>query len=414
MLLLFLILLSGSPQAGPEAEQKAADRILVSIPDEVSGDRDILFRSDGSAALWTGKAHSTGRIAMWTNDKKGEEYDHIQFPVLSGDEKVLAFVAINGLKRFVVAGGRQEPAMEGITRPVLNQDGSVVAYRANAGLGEVMVVNGKAGEAFEKVHSPIFHPVSSEVCYVAQAGGKAFVVCGTDKVGTHDEAWFPAFSRDGKHLAYGAKEARHQFVVIDRKRGKEYDEVSAPKFAPDDRTVVYSARIGEKWVVVLGEKESAPWDYADCPVVGPQGDLLAWIIGPKGNSRVLFKGKESPAFDSFYAMWTDLNGRYFTEPAVSANHVGFAYRGKRGQKWHVYDGTTVGEPYDAIGRPVLSPDGAVVAYVASLQHSAHVIVGNRRWGPFTFAGPAVFSGNQAVSFGVLDGRELRWKTIPLQ
>jgi hypothetical protein len=390
------------------------ERRLAVIPEDISGTREILFRSDGSAVVWAAKSRTTGTAAIWINEYPLARFDSVQRPVLSTDGRTLAYEAVRGLQWFVVAGDRLDPPFDRLTQPYINADGKVVAYRAHMGDKEVMVINGKAGEAFKKVHTPMFNPATQEVAYAAAREKGDVIVVGTDIRAAHDETWFPRWSPDGKTLAYGAKQDGASFVVIGDRKLKTYERVSGPKFAPDGRLATYTATHEGRGFVVVGETEFGPFDQPLAYAIDIAGKPFAIASGKIGEQRILWKGVAGPPFETVLTIGIDPQLRVTFEPVISPDQSHTAFRARSKGKWHVIHDDRISDGYDEIREPVFSHDSLRLAYVAISEKSFFVVVGKTQWGPFLFAGPPRFSSDdRKLAFGVRVAKEFWWKVVDL-
>jgi len=155
-------------------EETWTERKLATIPLEVTvRNSGTIFSADGRAVFWAGKSEKTGKASIWKNQTPGEGFDNVQRQAINPDGRTLAYMAYEGRKVFMMAGGRRDPAFDVLTQAYISDDGNVVAYRAHTPEGEVMVVNGKIGRAYDKVHTPIFNPKTGEVAYVTSFKDKA-------------------------------------------------------------------------------------------------------------------------------------------------------------------------------------------------------------------------------------------------
>lgn len=210
----------------------------------------IALSADGRAVACKLVHARTGKESVAVNGRRGEEFDAVGAPVVSGDGRVAAYRARAGEKSFVVVGGRRGPPFDLMQEPALSPDGCVVAYaaaregrwRVVAGGREIpvdsepfqvfvspdgrrvgwwrmerkaeggslarVVVEGEEGEAFNLVGRPVFSPDGRIVAHWAEAGGRIFMVIGGRKVEVAGRLSDPVFSADGKKLGYGARLGR--------------------------------------------------------------------------------------------------------------------------------------------------------------------------------------------------------------
>jgi hypothetical protein len=217
----------------------------------------LCFSDDGSgvACRLTSKTSQSGCIAV--DGKRGEEFDRVGPPVLSGDGKHVAYRAHLGGRCFVVVDGDPGPDFEFMCDPAISADGKVVAYGAKQA-GQWTLFVGSARTPIPRQPSFVFlSPDGRSVGYGlpdSQGGGASRVrVVVNGKPGdAFSIVGVPVFSPDGKTLAYSADDGFRRCIVIGDRSvdvpGREGD----PVFSPDGRKVGYGARIGRDiWWKVL-------------------------------------------------------------------------------------------------------------------------------------------------------------------
>ena len=205
-----------------------------------------VWSADGSTIAWRLTSRSSPRECVARDDRRGEEFDRVGAPAVSGDGTRLAYRAHRGDRAFLVIDGMRGPEFDFISDPAVSADGSVVAYAAKAdgrwrilaggreipvdgppthlflsrdgrsvgwlreeGAGGVakvrVVVNGKAGEPFTLVGRPVFDMEGRLAAYAADDGSRQYVVIGETKVPVEGRLTDPVFSPDGRKIGYGAR-----------------------------------------------------------------------------------------------------------------------------------------------------------------------------------------------------------------
>jgi WD40 repeat protein len=167
----------------------------------------------------------------------------------------------------------------------------------------------------------------------------------------------PVLSDDGRTLAYVADDT----VVVNGVRGPPYANIRSLGLSDDGSVVAY---LGEDddgdWIVAGPRRIPTTSDVRDL-ALSPDGRRLAWIT----RQRVVVDGRPGP-------------------------------------------------PFEEVERPVFSPDGLGVAYVAKRDGRRVVVVNDREMEVDGHLEQLHFSpdGRRLGMLVTVDRREIRWKVIP--
>ncbi len=382
----------------------------------------------------------------------------------------------DGVEKLVAA----IPVEAGVTNRLLSvsPDGAVAAWveiRKSVAnpvpFRERVIVGGKKGPEFDSVGAAALWMKGNVLVYKGRMGEKTQVVVGERRHDAFDEVSGLVVSPDGRHVAYLAnvvasgKSLAKQVIVIDGSK-REYPHASAPTFKPDSNVVAYQANLQdpvrtERPVLVIGTTVTETADFESSPVFSANGRIMAWI-GPSprtGESEhMLFTSNEGMSLSKSYfsasrpslsangKTWAMVagskddpgefvvssigpgEGAKFEQclaPVLSADGASMAYvavrRDGTSRKTFVvrdqetspeYDWTPVPEE---LPQPVFSPNGKSIAYRASINGRPVLVIGKSRREGYAWVGaPAWSSDGKTVSFAAARGSDIVLRTVPAE
>lgn len=276
-------------QAGPELD--GIKSLAVRFDSQIMSFRDFndIFVNYGSSAeaaayslpLVFAPAGSRAAIisavgekwAVVVDNERGALYDDIEAmgergqPVFSSDGEHFSYVAKKGAKWAVVIDEEEQPEFDAIgsSGPMFSPSGRQVAYTARDGELLHAVVGGNRGTGYaDGVTRPIFSPDGQRYAHLAWRGDKVLAVVDGQPGPEYEAIGGLTFGGDGSHIAYRGKTDEGWHAVVDGKQGPAYDSIyGAPIFSPAGESVTYAAKIDGHWLMVVAGERVAPYSDTD-------------------------------------------------------------------------------------------------------------------------------------------------------
>lgn len=241
----------------------------------------------------------------------------------------------------------------------------------------------------------------TQVAFARRREGRWEVVFGAQVHPAYDRVGLDSLrlSPDGKRLAYWAGTGPKPCWVVDGKAHGPFDLVGqdAVVFSPDSRRVAYAAQVEGRWRVFL---DHVPYER-EFEAVGtgtlrfsPDGAYLCFAAQVEGRWTIVHDGVPGLGHDAVAK-----EGAVFS---ADGRHLAYAARNEG--RWQVFRGGEPGPAVEQVGSvPVLSPDGALVAYTA-LREGASALGVNDAFAPMMLMPDSrpVFTGPRTL--GILGAR----------
>ena len=198
-----------------------------------------LFSPDGQHYAY--KVKEAKKSFIVTDGKEMKRYDRVDNIAVSPDNIQIAYIALEGWKWFVVINGVEgkhyfqygkthttedlnfgvdSEGIEDIEKigPVFSPDGSHLAYVANEGMKRFVVIDGKEQKQYDYVSNITFSPNSKRIAYAAIQDRNHFAVIDGKESDMHSTDSQCAeelhFSPDSKHAAYLCSEFFKQSPIV--------------------------------------------------------------------------------------------------------------------------------------------------------------------------------------------------------
>lgn len=212
-----------------------------------------------AAVVMDGGRQTAVHFAVASPDKvtKSKGYDEIHDLSFGHDGMSLAFVAVKGGRKYLVANGRESmlPADMGVVAPpVIRRDGrgAGLVLQTLYERGNYFIFyqtgNEMANDArFSSVRDPVYS-ASGTPAFAAMSDGKYFVVINGKKGPPFDAVVEPLFTPDGTKLVYRARKADKRMIVIadagggDHRPLQEYEMVFPVSIGADGKSISYGVK----------------------------------------------------------------------------------------------------------------------------------------------------------------------------
>jgi Tol biopolymer transport system component len=443
--------------AGPgDVNVSFEDKLLVSVPEDVSASKFIVSR-DGKTCVYVGG--KGGQFFVGVNKDKGPTYQSIADLTITPDGKP-CYRAVTPAGSVIVMKGTPGQVMPVMGRPVVSPDGNKVAFSCSRGVGgprdgtawcvyaagakgpdfgacsepswsadstthaytvriakagtatramhtmAAMAVNHKPGPEYDGVMGPWMAPKGNGIAYKAQTKLTYQMVVDGKAHATYPEIGDPVWSPDGKSILYAARtEGRKAVLVVDGKPSEEVDLIrGTPVWSADGKHHAYAAVKGKEAFIVVDGKALEPWPYAENPAFSPDGTVVAYAAKAAGAPKwgqVFGEKKGTPDYE--------LVGT----AVISPDGKRVAYPAQWKYKWIMVVDDGKNEMMDDIRPPTWSPDSTKIAYAALKEGKWFMVVNYRRQEPFDeILTPAYWSPDgKKVAFGGRKGPDVYWRVV---
>lgn len=361
---------SAHPRALPPAGAKAPRKttLLATLPPRPpkgGGQYEVAFGLDGARYAFVAPVPEKEPNHVVCDGAAGPDFDWVTWPAFSPDGR-LAHQSRKGKRQTMYVGDGAFGPYDNVKDLVFSADGTHWAFVAEQDNRALVVHDGKPSELHDKAR---LLPFSADGRLVTARGdgGAWQVIVGDRMVAEHKAATNvrqAVVSPDGKHVAHvavGLPTGSKQAVLLDGKVVAKCESVQLLGFSP--KGILYWA---DGLDFVFGDDEHLDDEWVDDVVFDADGKLYARLVQGAGGTEV-FAGKKKLAF----------------------------VPGEFGRAFH--PGTRAFAFVEA-GKQLTGPK--------------HVVVGDRRHGPFDTVKALSFSADGAeVRFGARQGQELTWNVV---
>ena len=176
-----------------------------------------------------------------------------------------------------------------------------------------------------------------------------------------------AVSRDGNHVAFIGIKGKKQVVVADGLPSADYDWIipASLQYSPDSAHLSYLVQTAAQTIAVIDGKQGSGFFTVDYNAlfwsVNSQHYAMA-VKTPEGKGAIVVDGIMGNTYDA-----VDV-------PVLSPDGAHAAYGARRGgQSFVVWDGKEQ-KPFDAVGKISFSPDSRFLVYEAVLNKKAMMVL----------------------------------------
>ena len=334
---------------------------------------------DGSSFAVAAKAIKSNKIFVLKNNIPGKLYDDLSYLTLNQDGSLLAYIATEGKKQFLVINNQEGPAFDKCRRLKLS-DRETLSYEASLGESSFIVVGGNAGPKYENVSEIKFSTNQQNFAYWGVRGDTNYLVLNGKEIFETTEVvkiGEMVFAEDANVLAF-----------IEQKRNVNLSEVTNEQFNARCRVAV--VRFSDNTELEFHKTSGSQIQEL---VLSPNGQMIAFGIGRIADNR-----KEIDFFNVVGdALFGPFSREYIPSTAIfnkTGNHYAFKARTPGLGKTLVYlDGEQVGI-WDFVSHMDFSPDGKRFAFIAESNGERELQVdGKAQKLPFRIVGKVAWDPN---------------------
>jgi hypothetical protein len=304
----------------------------------------------------------------------------------SPEGNAVAYITSSDRHYFVRNGNGTRVAYDDARSLVVGPGGETTACKARLGNEAFVPISGTYGRTFQWVSDPVLCPDGKSAAFYGMLADASspyssddqsfFIVMGDALHGPYKSSGHLSFNPITGHMVYTIQRQGDSFVRGEGSEGPHFDRVLQPIFHPADGSLWYWAYRSPQWLLIRNHEVIDVSD--ECPVPG----------GPFFYTA----GRHTSYWKCQRGRWTlTLNGRpvgaverpldIINSVAVTdSGQVAYAFQSVKGV-WVNVDGQEQG-PFDAVGAPTFSHDGARMAFLARRSDKSYLVLDGLAGEPF--------------------------------
>lgn len=216
------------------------------------------------------------------------------------------------------------------------------------------------------------------------------------------------------HFAVIDKGPKIMSMTIDGEKGQDYDGIVIGSFvfSSDGSDSAYIAKRGAKQLVVVDGKEDPEFDeiFGPIPMIvfSADGQHYAYAAKKEGKAMTVFDGKEGPAFVGVRRPVISPDGKRVAYIAMISSSAS-------DPKMEVVDDGKVSPVYNFVGAITYSPDSKRLAYIATQGKKSFMVVDGNIGQPYdgiaifipgAFIGPVFSSNSKHLAYQAHKGAKM--------
>lgn len=282
---------------------------------------------------------------------------------LSPDNRRVAYLAIEGIRRQLVLDGKPVETMAHVIRLRFSDNGKRFSYaESDDGKAWRVVVDQEKGELYEAIGdgNHLFSPDGSRYAYAGLRDNRWHVVIDGKEKHTFDLIRSINFSPDGKHYSCVGTRGEYEHIAIDGVETKGFRRVNFGRvlFSPNGKRTAYISVHDSHVTPIIDGVETRSFDAVQRLKFSPDSKRIAMIAVDQGRRRLVVDGKLGK--DYF-----EINHIRFNP---SSDKVAYVAREKN-ESFMVVNGIEDKNRYLAMGPAVFSNDNRRMAFIGEISNT---------------------------------------------
>ncbi len=418
----------------------AQDKPLARLPETAT---EIAVNADASAVAWIeeGKKVVCGGIA-------GAEFDEVRH-LRVDDEGVVAYAARSGGAWTIIWGKTKSKPFDEVTPPLLEADS--LAFTGRRGQSWTAVMDHMEGPPLDAISCLALRRDGLQLAYAGRRGDKTRLILGELRGPEFEKITAIVFTNDGSRLAYAVAEGKDAWfiegpvvpdsatIALYRRTPDGKTQASAGLYDMTDRDAALN--ILKQWkedelALSLEVDAEVPWTDVRPQLLlckeaghhrvtfGPPSsrkpfetfDSIDALAGFAAGNRIGVLGSQQGLKRVFMSGWQSSEYEALGGLTAGPRKI-LAYRAKRGESWSAVLGQRgkPGDPYKAVGDPVVSPDEKAISYAAFDGKSWFIVAGEKKSDAYDQVWRPRFGPEEGqVVFAARKGREITRVVLSLK